>query len=230
MQRVTASHFTAGGLGAINHAMWLRQYLADIAPSASLKVILDSSWFISFNGDIQREFSDDNSFSLSQKADMRAAVGGGGDGGGGDNLFDIIAGHKACNIPHIDETPCCVSANCLLSNANLYPQDVPLFAIISLYDVFLLGASLQGQVTLAQEEEPLKPGYALDFIRTVAEYGGAMNRSIAEVEGKAEFFSYYVTGCFQHIYLATSQLWGEEGRSLFGEGLVTFGNDVGIIR
>lgn len=78
----------------------------------------------------------------------------------------------------------------------------------------------------------MKPGYALDFLRTIAEYGNAMNSSIVELERMREldFFSFYVTGCFQHIYLATSTLWGEEGRSLFGQGLVEFGRDVGVIR
>jgi hypothetical protein len=78
----------------------------------------------------------------------------------------------------------------------------------------------------------LTPGYALDFLRTIAEYGNEMNSSITELERMEElnFFSYYVTGCFQHIYLATSTLWGEEGRSLFGQGLVEFGSDVGAIQ
>ena len=40
----------------------------------------------------------------------------------------------------------------MLSRAEFYPQDVPVFALISLYDVFLLGASLEGLVTLASEE------------------------------------------------------------------------------
>ena len=59
-----------------------------------------------------------------------------------------------------------------------------------------------------------------------------MNSSIVDLERKEElgFLSFYITGCFQHIYLATSTLWGEEGRSLFGQGLVEFASDVGVIR
>ena len=36
------------------------------------------------------------------------------------------------------------------------------------------------------------------------------------------FLSYYVTQCFQHTYLATSTLWGEDGRSVFGSNPVEY--------
>lgn len=76
------------------------------------------------------------------------------------------------------------------------------------------------------------PGYALNFLRTISEYGSEMNSSIVALERKEElgFFSFYITSCFQHIYFATSTLWGEEGRSLFGQGIVEFASSVGVIR
>ena len=37
-----------------------------------------------------------------------------------------------------------------------------------------------------------------------------------------EPLSYYVTQCFQHAYLATSTLWGEEGQSVFGSNLAEY--------
>ena len=36
------------------------------------------------------------------------------------------------------------------------------------------------------------------------------------------FLSYYVTQCFQHIYLATSTLWGADGHSVFGSDSLEF--------
>ena len=85
-------------------------------------------------------------------------------------------------------------------------------------------------MVLASEEETLKPGYALDFLRTVSEYGGAMNRSITELQNEVDFVSFYITGCFQHIYLATSTLWGDPEETLFGSSPVELDNDVGVIR
>ena len=40
----------------MNHAKWLKEYLTDHTPSANLSLLLDSSWFINFKGDIEREF------------------------------------------------------------------------------------------------------------------------------------------------------------------------------
>ena len=36
------------------------------------------------------------------------------------------------------------------------------------------------------------------------------------------FLSYYVTQCFQHVYLATSTLWGEDGQTVFGSNIAEF--------
>lgn len=206
----------------MNHASWLKEHLSK---NTSLRLITDSSFFINFNDDIQREFNAAVSSPLqpntinqsSSTATMQ------------DSLFSIIAWHEPCRTMHVN-APCCISLHCLLATPQFYPKGVELFGIISLYDVFLLGASLRGLATLASQEEALKPGYALDFLRTVAEYGGAMNRTIVELESGVNFFSYYVTGCFQHIYLATSTLWGTAGQSLFGNGLVELNNNIGVIR
>lgn len=116
----------------MNHAKWLKEYLANHT-SANLSLLLDSSWFINFKGNIEREF---NTAQASED---------------GETLFSIISHHTPCTFIEA-EAPCCISANCMLSKAEFYPQDVPVFAIISLYDVFLLGTSLRGLMTLASEE------------------------------------------------------------------------------
>ncbi len=54
-------------------------------------------------------------------------------------------------------------------------------------------------------------------IRMVSNYNGAVNTSLQEsatlpgevTRNSTCCLSYYVTSCFQHIYLATSSLWGE---------------------
>ena len=231
-----------GGIGAMNHALWLKEQLPS---STTLSLLLDSSWFINFNQVIEREFGFDESMISSATTTARsdptttttttttttASPDSNTTQTQEDNLFSIIAWHPPCRQLHIN-APCCISARCLLSNSAHFPRETAVFAIVSLYDVFLLGASLRGLAVLASEEseeESLKPGYALDFLRTVSEYGGVMNRSIAELTDEVEFVSVYVTGCFQHIYLATSTLWGETGQSLFGESPVELNhNDVGI--
>lgn len=66
-------------------------------------------------------------------------------------------------------------------------------------------------------------GNILELMRTVSEYGGAMNSTLHSVismatssstNGSSCCLSYYMTSCFQHVYLATSTLWGEG--ALFG--------------
>ncbi len=228
-EEVLLAGSSAGGVGVVNHAQWFRSRLRESSPQGKVRVLLDSSWFINFNDDIQREFNNSNitfvppsSGGREEEEEEEDSV--------EENLFSIISWHPPCRDTHIG-APCCISARCVISNKDYFPSDdTPVFVIVSLYDVFLLGASLRGLVTLAYEEETLRPGYALDFVRIVSEYGGAMNRSISELENEVDFVTFYVTGCFQHIYLATSTLWGLPGESLFGRSLVEFGRDVGEIR
>ena len=47
---------------------------------------------------------------------------------------------------------------------------------------------------------------------------------------QTSFLSYYVTQCFQHIYLATSTLWGAEGQSIFGTDVVQFTRGTSFFR
>ena len=47
---------------------------------------------------------------------------------------------------------------------------------------------------------------------------------------QTSFLSYYVTQCFQHIYLATSTLWGADGHSIFGTDTVQFTRGTSFFR
>ena len=181
---------------------------------------MDSSWFINFRGDLENLFQPDGGTPPSDTGSPTTR----------ETLLDLVSWHEPCMDIESSGIPCCLTAHCILSNPNYFPDKVPVFAIISLYDVFVLGASLRGLVILSSEQQALDPGYAFDFVRTIAEYGGEMNRTIAEVTSQNKYLSTYVTGCFQHIYLATSTLWGEPEKSLFGRSLVEFASSFAAIR
>ena len=230
---------SAGGIGVINHIRWLRDLFRNSTLKTDISIIIDSAWFINFNGDIAKEFSgffhidsQDSKVNFSVPRDANSTLSNTSSEAAtesSDEFFNIISWQDACNDLR-DGVPCCILAQCLLSNEEYYPSDVPLFSINSLYDMFLLSASLRGLVTVASQEQSLRPGYALEFLRIVTEYGGQINSSVITTGKELRSATFYVTGCFQHIYLATSTLWGEPGKSLFGNGLVEVGNDIGVVR
>ena len=231
---------SAGGIGVLNHVRWLRDLFRNSALQIDVSIIIDSAWFINFNGDIAKEFSgfihvgsQDSEVNSNASGDTNSTAGNTGSTEAAaetsDEFFDIISWQDACT-DLTDGVPCCIVAHCLLSNEEYYPSDVPLFSITSLYDMFLLTASLRGLVTIASQEQSLQPGYALEFLRIMVEYGGQMNSSVIATGKKLRSASFYVTGCFQHIYFAASTLWGEPGKTLFGNGLVEVGNDISVVR
>ena len=141
-----------------------------------------------------------------------------------DDLLSILRTHDAC----YDTSwgfPCCLSAQCLLSEASsstgkpYFPLDVPLFVVTSLYDIFILAPSLSDVASKGSGESNfIRLG---NFLTTVGEFSGVMNSSMEDVEIRGVVnISLYVTQCFQHIYLATSSLWGEG--ALFGTSTVEF--------
>lgn len=228
---------SAGGVGVINHVKWLRDFLSNSDLNINISVIIDSAWFIDFNGDIAREFSGFFHVGTSENDDVldnvdsspHSDLGAEGNRTTSSEFYSIISWLDACADVR-DGVPCCILAHCLLAEEEYYPADVPLFSITSLYDMFLLSVSLRGLVAVASQEQSLKPGYALEFLRIIAEYGGQMNSSVISTGKVLRSSTFFVTGCFQHIYFATSTLWGEPEGSLFGTGLVEVGNDVGVIR
>ena len=183
---------SAGGIGVLNLVNWVRKEYSNV----SIKVVIDSSWFINFRDSINQEFG---SLNYDDK---------------NSNMFGrLLDSHEACNDTRLGY-PCCLSAQCILTQSNprteepYYPHTVPLFAITSLYDIFLLARSLAGVVSKVSTK--LSPtGLTVQLISTVGEYGGAMNASLIETSStfsSALRISYYGTKCFQHIYLSTSSL------------------------
>ena len=51
---VLLAGYSAGGIGVLNHAKWVKEYL----PNANIKVLSDSSWFINFHDNIYNMFTD----------------------------------------------------------------------------------------------------------------------------------------------------------------------------
>ena len=211
---------SAGGLGVLNHAKWVREQLP---ASTELLAIFDSSWFINFQGNLLRTF--DGAINQRESNNRRESS--------ANVLSSLIESHPACSNTRLGY-PCCLSAHCLLTerggmnNSLLYfPEGVPSFGIFGLYDVFMLTPSIR-QLQPINNAERTAVGYGIDFLRTVGEYGGAMNETLAATVSLTSKFSFYVTGCFQHIYFATSTLWGE-GR-LFGNSSVEVQRQIASFR
>ena len=152
-----------------------------------------------------------------------------------DDLISLLeSSHDACQDTRRGY-PCCLSAQCLLStnssttNEPYFPKNVRHFAVTSLYDAFILSqALLDVQVYLADKDDN-QIGLAVEYLTVVGEYGGVMDNSLMQVQEAGYInFSFYVSQCFQHIYFATSTLWGE-GR-VFGTDPVQIDPNIGTFR
>ena len=222
---------SAGGVGVINHVKWVRRYL----PHARLRVLVESSWFVNFHDNIYQRFtnfvniSEDSrasDFNITEYIEDR-----------NNSLLSLIIHHEPCNSVELG-TLCCISAHCLISNPNYFPVDVLILVAFSIYDVYLLAPSLRGmdpinvqetsfEVHFENEGEDTKPvGLNLNFLQVIGEYGGVMNNTLGTTLHQAGHMSIFVTSCFQHIYLATSSLWDEDG--LFGTDPFEVTNDDGV--
>ena len=208
---------SAGGLGALNSAKWLQSELQSVS-SAELVVIFDSAWFINFRGSIYQIF--DGTLSQAESAAQRQSI---------LTLLSLLQTNEACADVQFG-LPCCFSPFCLFIQANAagerYYPEVPTFGIFSLYDSFLIAPSLAELEAIPNSVE-FSVGYGMDFLLTFGEYGGEMNSTVMLTESKTTFFSSYATQCLQHVYLATSTLWGLPGASVFGRATVELERDSG---
>lgn len=179
-REVVLAGSSAGGVGAMNQAKWLKQQLLTKAISKnSLYCLLDSAWFIDFRGNIRTQFAPDKLQLLVESGEVL----------------------ESCQNSENDPTVC-LSAAHFLSHKDHNLEGIPTFALFSRYDLYLLVSALQHVDT-----------DVLEIMRIVSEYSGSMNASLMGAISEQENLSYFVTSCFQHVYLATSSLWGE-GRLL----------------
>ena len=212
---------SAGGVGVLNSAKWVREEF----PNVSIKVVADSSWFINFRDNINREFGaitrNDKRFSNASHSTT---------------LLGLLASNKACSDTRLGY-PCCLSAECLLTEQSrttgepYFPRDVPLFVLQSLYDLFILANSLASLNPVISDLYE-NTGLALQFVLTIGEYGGAMNSSVTDTASANLVptlrLSYYITQCFQHVYFATSTLRGEN--RLLGSEVIQISTDITTVR
>eukprot|EP00118_Oscarella_pearsei_P004171 m.17345 g.17345 ORF g.17345 m.17345 type:complete len:1779 (+) comp27452_c0_seq1:72-5408(+) len=185
-QDVVLAGSSAGGLGVLNHADWLKEQLTGVnCPQAKFSAILDSSWFINFDNNIVTNFN----FSFLER----------------ETNYDR---HAPCQDRSVGY-PCCVSARCMLTK-QFFPS-VPIFSIFSLYDLYIIAGTVRNlEEKLDSKSDLVK--YA-EMFRAITEYGGAMNFSLDIAQHMTPNLSYFVPSCLQHVYLATSSLWlpGEGG-------------------
>ena len=169
---------SAGGVGAVNHAEWVKD---ELPSDAALLLLLDSAWFINFQDGIFRIFDGTANRQAQTNTQMENNM----------RLFNILNSHDACR----DDSsgyPCCISAHCVMTTVNRTTQElahfpevgVRTFVLGSVYDVFLLApaiAGLEGFEEVAEEgggEETT--GLLVSFLRVVGEYGGEMNFTLAQ--------------------------------------------------
>lgn len=179
---------SAGGVGALNHANW-----TTLQVGRNVRVVMDSSWFVNFRGVLSSNFSNPNTTALWK-----------------------LAGSSVEACQHTAQGfPCCISPSCVLTSR--FSPSIPVFAVTSLYDAFLLGSVVGTLGSLVNNG--VLSGVNPDFAIALGEYGGVMNVTLETARlddgGRAQL-SYYVTECTQHIYLDTSDLWGQG--AVFGSG------------
>lgn len=174
---------SAGAIGVLNHAAWVKNELASRNSTTELLALVDSGWFINFR----------NSMKLRAKPE-----------------FAAIAGINFTMLPACADLSlgysCCMSASCMLSR-KFFPSDLKSFVVSSLYDIYMLADVLKG----FEDEGKTVEDNAADYTSVVSMYGGAMSESVIFTEGLANKLSYFAPACFQHTYFSTSSLWGKDG-------------------
>lgn len=222
---------SAGGVGVMNHINWLEKSVLayhrnETPPSNSLRmsVILDSAWFIDFRDSLKGLLLQEATASSNTSSTPLL----------NETLSNnpIVASFQhleSCRSMTAGGVPCCLLADCMLPNAQFYPQHIPTMIILSLYDIYILAVSLRSDSFLTQfagsgtsncplqvchEWNPeasgslLGGGINFDYLQLVSEYGGTMNSSLNFAVQRNKQLSYTVTSCFQHIYFAPSSLVG----------------------
>lgn len=175
---ILLSGSSAGGIGALNHAQWVRNQMP---PETKLLILLDSSWFINFQESILQIF--DGTVSAEQSSNAR-------------RLLSIISNNPACSNFDFGY-PCCISAHCVMTSRSengtlaYYPEfNQRTFSVFSLYDIFLLAPALIDEDF--NLDPPQKDSFVgidnggdkvislfINSLRTIGEYGGEMNSTVS---------------------------------------------------
>ncbi len=183
-KRIVLAGTSAGGIGILNHLKWVQNILNTTiqGPQPELFVIIDSSWFITFNGNHAVNWTNEN-IPL---------------------IFDLP---EACRDLSLGFS-CCTSPACLFTSTRGYLPDKlpPIFAISSIYDIFTLDTPLQDAIVrfgYANDQV---------FLRIFNSYGSIMNTTFVQsYSSVSPHLSFFTPSCTQHVYFATSNLWDGGG-------------------
>ncbi|KAL9959094.1 hypothetical protein ACROYT_G036177 [Oculina patagonica] len=116
-EEIILSGSSAGGVGVLNHAGWvLNKVIESHGLNANLFSIVDSGWFIDFQGSLTAKVRP--GFTSFANITSRACM-------------DFSHGHT-----------CCPSASCMIARG-YYPSSVPLLLVTSMYDVYMFGDVLR---------------------------------------------------------------------------------------
>lgn len=117
-RRIVLAGSSAGGIGILNHLKWVQRELNQSisGPQPELFVIIDSSWFIAFNGNHAVSYTENVS-----------------------KIFDLP---EPCH-DHSLGFSCCTSPACLFTQGYLADNLPPIFSVSSIYDIFTLNISLR---------------------------------------------------------------------------------------
>ena len=126
-EEVILAGSSAGGIGSMNHAKWLQGELRTHSGSkARLYVILDSAWFIDFRGEIMNQFAPDEIQALAATNEIL-------------DTCSLI--NSTPNALSRTSAITCFSAPLFLAT-DKFPLDVPVLAVFSRYDLYLLAQAL----------------------------------------------------------------------------------------
>lgn len=167
---------SAGGVGILNHLKWIQEQLKNV----NIFVIIDSSWFVPYDGYHAVNWTADLARSLGIHSDA---------------CLDFSLGF-----------PCCTSPGCLIAKDYINTASASIFAISSIYDIFTLQNALRQQLggssgTNSNDQT---------LLRLFNMYGAVVNQSTAQSYVAHSNLTLYTPSCTQHVYLAASSLWCSE--------------------
>ena len=184
-KRIVLAGSSAGGIGILNHLQWVQKMLNSTSairdPPPELFVIIDSSWFITFNGNHAVNFTENVP-----------------------RIFDLPK--PACHDLSLGFS-CCTSPACLFTQGYLVPDNLPpIFAVSSIYDIFTLDVPLRNAFVkygYTDDQAILRIFNSYGSIMNTT--------FVQSYSSSSPHLSLFTPSCTQHVYFATSDLWDAGG-------------------
>jgi len=179
---------SSGGIGVLNNLAWTKELLENESSSLNvpqLMAIIDSSWFVPFEGNHAHNWEDVNmtlAFRLPETCQ------------------DFSLGYS-----------CCSSPACLFSRGHLENLKVPIFVLASTQDIFTLGDVLTSVIQASQIKSNSQFIDDYDILRAFNSYGSVVNKTLVQGFHLYPELTIFQPSCTQHVYFATSSLWDSGG-------------------